>query len=400
MSNAADTHDGSATCENCTTPLQGHYCHQCGQTAHNPLRHVGHAIEEVFESFWHLDGRIFRTLREIWAPGRLANRYLAGHRAPYIAPLRLFVVVSVITFFLAQFAVSFDEPGSTSPSGARVQVNQQNVFADARTVQDVITERDDSIQGLLDGKEAVKGIPGVSAGFDRSIQTMREQARARIAELDPEHPELRKPLDQTGPQQARALPAEASGAATKTTGDRTAASVPANASQASAEQGFIARWMEKKSKRAEANWRSFQEDPEQLKHAIMGSIPTALFFLVPIFAIFLKLAYVETGRGYLEHLVVALYSHAWLCLALIVLCVFAMLDAWITPHARWFGMVMGVLEFLTWWWMPIYLLLMQKRVYRQAWWLTVLKYLVIGTVYMVLVGFAAAFVAISSFISG
>jgi len=39
-------------------------------------------------------------------------------------------------------------------------------------------------------------------------------------------------------------------------------------------------------------------------------------------------------------------------------------------------------------WMPIYLLLMQKRVYAQAWWLTVLKYVVIGNIYFVMLAFA------------
>ncbi|AAW73825.1 conserved hypothetical protein [Xanthomonas oryzae pv. oryzae KACC 10331] len=39
-----------------------------------------HAVEEVFESFWHLDGRIFRTLRDLLVPGRLALRLLSGQR--------------------------------------------------------------------------------------------------------------------------------------------------------------------------------------------------------------------------------------------------------------------------------------------------------------------------------
>ncbi len=38
-------------CENCATALHGAYCHACGQSAHNPVRSVAHAVEEVFESF-------------------------------------------------------------------------------------------------------------------------------------------------------------------------------------------------------------------------------------------------------------------------------------------------------------------------------------------------------------
>ena len=67
-----------ARCENCAAELHGPYCHACGQSVHNPIRHFGHAVEEFFEAFWHLDGRVFRTLRDLWSPGRVAINYLAG----------------------------------------------------------------------------------------------------------------------------------------------------------------------------------------------------------------------------------------------------------------------------------------------------------------------------------
>ncbi|MET0755392.1 MAG: DUF3667 domain-containing protein, partial [Pseudoxanthomonas sp.] len=81
-------HQAPVHCENCHATLQGEFCHQCGQSIHNPVRHAGHAIEEVFESFWHLDGRVFRTLRDLLWPGRTAMEYLAGHRQRYLPPLR------------------------------------------------------------------------------------------------------------------------------------------------------------------------------------------------------------------------------------------------------------------------------------------------------------------------
>lgn len=395
-----------ATCENCDTPLQGEFCHHCGQTSHNPLRHAGHAIEEVFESFWHLDGRIFRTLRALCAPGRLANAYLSGHRAPYVAPLRLFVIVSVLTFFIAQFAVHIGEPSSD----AVVKSN----FEEVTTVAEVERQRDEAIRGLLEGKAAVGDIPGASTGFDRSIKALREQARERIAELDPTHPSLQQPLEATGPA---ATPApEVTNAPSnappgiRLTPDSSTGDVPSAASPSSVvadrdqatqaePKGFLDRWLKKKAQRAEENWERFQKDPELFKNAGLKSIPTALFFMVPIFAVFLKIAYLGSGRLYLEHLVVALYSHAWLCLALLGIFVLMALDEWITPHAGWFSSVTGLLQFVLWWWMPIYLLLMQKRVYGQAWWLTVLKYLAVGMVYLFLVSFAATFVLLTSFIN-
>jgi hypothetical protein len=45
-------------------------------------------------------------------------------------------------------------------------------------------------------------------------------------------------------------------------------------------------------------------------------------------------------------------------------------------------------------WVPVYLLIMQKRVYRQGWFLTTVKYLFIGWCYTWLVGFALGFAAL------
>ena len=55
----------------------------------------------------------------------------------------------------------------------------------------------------------------------------------------------------------------------------------------------------------------------------------------------------------------------------------------------------GLLEKLVVLWMPLYLLLMQKRVYAQGWAMTVLKYGVLGMSYMFLLslGMAATVVA-------
>src|SRR5690606_8767546 len=98
-----------ARCENCAAVLHGEFCHACGQSVHNPIRHLGHAVEEFFEAFWHLDGRVFRTLRDLMVPGRVAANYLAGHRARYVAPLRLFVVLAVLTFFIGAAAIHVDD---------------------------------------------------------------------------------------------------------------------------------------------------------------------------------------------------------------------------------------------------------------------------------------------------
>ena len=60
----------------------------------------------MYESFWHLDGQIFRTLYEPWIRGRIASNYLGGQRVRYLPPLRLFVVLSLFAFFAARLALT------------------------------------------------------------------------------------------------------------------------------------------------------------------------------------------------------------------------------------------------------------------------------------------------------
>ena len=57
-----------------------------------------------------------------------------------------------------------------------------------------------------------------------------------------------------------------------------------------------------------------------------------------------------------------------------------------------------LIEAAIWCWMPLYLLLMQKRVYGQGWLMTLLKFAVIGVCYSILLSLGAAFTTVSSLV--
>ena len=86
-------------CANCATPLQGPWCHACGQSGEDFHRSILRLGAEVVEGLIHADGRLWRTLPDLMLrPGRLTRNYLEGHRAPQIPPLRLFLVVLLTLF--------------------------------------------------------------------------------------------------------------------------------------------------------------------------------------------------------------------------------------------------------------------------------------------------------------
>ena len=126
----------------------------------------------------------------------------------------------------------------------------------------------------------------------------------------------------------------------------------------------------------------------RLLNQVLAALPGTMFFMLPAFALLLKVMYLFRRRLYVEHLIVALHSHAFLFLCLLLGVLFQLLSVALEPHASWLSTPLGWLINVLWIWAPIYLLMMQKRVYRQGWPMTVLKYLVTGWCYCWLLAFA------------
>ena len=92
---------GAAACANCATPLDGPYCSACGQRAAPPNPTLRELAEEAWGAFVSVDGKLVNSARLlVLRPGEMTARYLAGHRAPFIPPLRLYLTCSVAFFVL------------------------------------------------------------------------------------------------------------------------------------------------------------------------------------------------------------------------------------------------------------------------------------------------------------
>lgn len=410
-----------ANCENCGTPLQGHYCYVCGQSVHNPTRHFGHAVEEVFESFWHLDGRVFRTLRDLMVPGRVTLNYLAGQRVRYIAPIRLFVILSLLTFFIGKLVVHVDQAPIHFGGEGGAALEKAQTVAEVKQIESRLLAK-----LAVDEKKAAR-TPGVNPALVATRVAIEGAAANRIAELEEiasDRAEAKSSADAAESGKAEASAAQHNGGATAKTADAAnTANAPTlaaakeketkkpddddthwrfndrdwdektNPVQVSFLPGFANRWINHKIGRAKNNIEQMDGDPNRFIEAFLGAVPTALFLLMPVFALLLKVFYLGSGRRYLEHVVVALYSHAWLLVFLLALFLLnAVKDAF---SANWVAVLTSLLSGLLWMWVPIYLWVMQHRVYRDHWLVTTLRYVVIGSIYMVLVLFVVAFAMVS-----
>jgi hypothetical protein len=87
-------------CPNCRAPLQGPWCHACGQKGEDYQRAIGPLTAEALKGLTHLDGRVWKTLPRLAVrPGQLTRDYLDGRRASQIPPFRLFLVTLLLVFF-------------------------------------------------------------------------------------------------------------------------------------------------------------------------------------------------------------------------------------------------------------------------------------------------------------
>ena len=403
-------HAAHSACENCGSVLQGSYCHVCGQHAHSPLHNFAHAVEEVFESFWHLDGRIFRTVRDLFVPGRVAAGYLAGHRVRYVAPLRLFVIISLLTFFVGKATLHIDKDAvlssTDSPAEVGLDAGPASVLQ-TRTGAAAGTAASASAPATLAEaaavpRRALTTIDAVIADRNRQLGEFRREALESDGGwlLTPLSGTVKSGIDDGARSRMRKLGAsEAEIALAMARADieleQATAGSRAAAAKGAADTEWLTRWIKKRGDRFTRNSEAMRENPDEFIRLFLGAVPGALFLLVPLFALFLKVMYLGSGRGYLEHLVVALYSHAFLLASLLLL--FALTGvaglaptAWIWPKVG-LGIAATGLLFAV----PAYLLAMQKRVYAQRWWVTILKFLVIGNVYTVLLTCALLYAVIA-----
>jgi hypothetical protein len=355
-------------------PLQGAFCHDCGQSVKSVIQPVSHMLEDAGDLFFHLDERIVHTLPPLYTkPGFLTLEYFSGRRVRYIAPFRLMFVFCLLAFFFMHLALGDFKVGGTEGTAPRDSID---AFASAKTPDEVHDLYDDQIQQVRASIDD-PSTPGVAKiGLGAAAGAIREAANTRLAQL--QAPPIVGRPDELAPKD-----------------------------QAGRGEEHVARWFGSNPK-IDIGWLpdavnvrlnlAFDHMRANLIPVLNGGpgkdeaihrvvdgffsvLPQAMFFMIPVFALVLKLFYVFRRRLYMEHLIVSLHSHAFIFISLLGLMLLGFAYDAIQPRVALGGTAIGFVQFAMWAWIPVYLLLMQKRVYRQGWPMTILKYWLIGSIY-------------------
>jgi hypothetical protein len=373
--------DDLPRCANCRAPLHGPFCYACGQPVKGLIRHLSGILGDFLDSVLNFDSRTLRTLAPLlFRPGYLTTEYFAGRRVRYVTPLRLFFFLSVIAFFTVQ--ISLEQSGFASQA-----VFQDDDKDDVDTAMTVPEVEERVTRQLKELEQSTKKLPtGVRPGLEKAAKAIREDADERIAYL--------KSVEEA---KAKNLPPPPDPAIGRD--DLSFNGTPWDPKTNPLKVDWLPAYGNAKLNEFASNIKEniglARKDPKRLVIGFFGVLPQTLFVLMPLFAVLLKFFYLFKRRLYMEHLIVALHSHAFISLALLLIALLAIVRMNVPVLHEPFRYVMVIVA----WWIPVYLLVMQKRVYRQGWIMTILKYGMIGICYTVLVSLAASAALIVSLAS-
>ena len=349
-------------CENCGTPLTGHWCAKCGQPAIDYRRSFRHVIADVLDSFLNWDSKFFATIGLlITRPWRLTNEFLSGRRVRYLHPTRLYLLASILFFFAVTYWVK----------SAHLDPKRLTPEARAEIAAD-LEEKNLTPEQRANVEKALKILPPETAGkIEQAIKRKETPAETTKTEDAPD----KKP--------------ETNGFDSPFLKFGTDSGVRSKGSPAYFQSGAPSTGFEKWIKtRAKEKLGEHGTNLQLFLITMISNLPYMVLCCIPLFAFVLKILYLRKHVFYIDHLVYALHIHTFAYLAIMLIVLATMGLNWAVP-----GVLAGWIVGLLWMIFTAQIFLSIRRVYRQGWFMTVFKFFVGGFVYLVvlLVALTATF---------
>ena len=335
------------TCLNCGAVLRGQYCGNCGQRARTRLISLWELVRDAFGDLFELDSRIWQTLIPLLIrPGRLTHDYLAGRRARYMPPFRMYLVMSLVFFVVAFF-----------------NPREELALLYAPESEELVPEEAGAGEASIDERAAEDG----------SDAAIPEEARAELERFGLD-------IDAINQRIADAEANDDSGL-NVTFGDESD-DPDAEDCDLDWDVSNMPRWIQVRfsEERVQAVCERIRaDDGDTFGKRVLDNVPLALFILLPLMALVLVFLYPLSKRYYVEHLLFFVHFHAFFFLILTLQVLWTRLIGSLDGPG-WLAVLPVVATSL---YIPVYLFKAMRRVYEQGWALTMLKYLLLVMAYAV-----------------
>ncbi len=341
-------------CLNCGATLDGQYCGTCGQRATSRLISVWELLRDAFGDLLELDSRLWRTLIPLTIrPGQLTRDYLEGRRARFMPPFRMYLVLSIV-FFLVAFFDPREELSILFEPEAPAATESEEDANDAQAIRDEVM-RELAAEGIIAGDPGAADVAGDAAEDDDEA----ESVGLVVDFSSDEDPDGKCDVDEIR--------------------------------DADLPQWFRSRLTEERIK--VMCDRIIADDGQAFLRKLLDNVPAALFVLLPLMALVLKILYPLSKRYYVEHLLFVVHNHSFIFLILILQILFTRLGALLrVPETPIDVTVLAISLYV-----PVYLYKSLRRVYEQGRFFTIVKFSMLGFAYfaglILMFGLVALFAA-------
>ena len=325
----------SRPCLNCSTPLSAgaQYCHHCGQSIKESRLSVLDVVTETITNIFNFDGRVWRTVRHLYSPSMLTAAYVAGQRKRFMNPARMFLFSLIILVSLLLSSMSSGGLADLTGSSYReVHLAEQKVVWDSLMTEIQTPANEQLLQQVQDSIYGDINIDSLLLDTDVSILNMDlDQYNIRQKDmLELSSDDLLEKYEVTGLANSMFL----------------------------------------------KQYQKVMNNPEGGLSYLIKNLPWVILVLIFLMAAFMKLLYIRGDYYYVEHLVLMLYSHSLLWLAMILLSIAGLITAGgslFVVGGRALGISLIVVQYVS-----------LKRYYNQGWFKTLIKQITINSAYFIL----------------
>jgi hypothetical protein len=384
--------EDSQSCENCHLPLNGPFCANCGQEADSKLKYFWVVIMHLLDDIFSFDSRASRTLFPLLTrPAFLTNEYFAGRRVHYVPPLRLYLFISIIFFLTLKFFIGADNNKTITVSDKQALITQvKSHIKELKAERSEVEKKEEASIGVIDSLSTLDAdiakftVYLADLNTDYSLGNNKQIIKLTRELIELEFDQIKEDLP--ADEKARFDSLIASRLKAKNGTLNNEGIKIANNDDGTLSFDFLS---EEKNKKVNAfakeltdkAEKAFNTDTGPLIEQVIGKLPQLMFILLPLFAVLLKVMFVFSKRLYMEHLTVALHSHSFIFIAILLSEVLDILNGYLEPTYSNFASFTGIVAGGILFWIPIYLFLMQKKVYRQGYFFTLIKFTVIACIY-------------------
>jgi len=316
-------------CLNCQAPFinTASFCPNCGQKNTDGRLTVKELFSQFFNNVFNLDSKIFRTLGSVLVPGKLTKAFLSGQRQKYYHPIRLFLVMIVIC--LAGLKYQSNIPLPTSLEDGRI-----DKLKERKRLMNVFDAARDSVKGKSNEQAADAKLDSLSNVFYRNsgdrVDSININKAVRIVN---DYSNFSIALEDFGKYSSKEI------------------------LEIYKVEGFYKRLL------VQQKYKMIQSGKGFIPF-VMGKVTWVVFFVLLLLSLIFKVLYFRTDFLYLEHLVFAIHLSSFFLIIASIFTFFS--ENTIGELLPWTLLVMAT-----------YLFIAMKRVYKQPYWITIPKFVLV-----------------------